>query len=125
MDDVPSIRDGPFGMSVSSSFTLYQHPRPNWVPASTVIRPTNNRGQPPLQTLVFRGPSIPLRIHPNSNCTTILRSDPIEFENLAGKPGFEATEDSLKRALLTYRGATDDPFLGQEMMDKIMDYARR
>ena len=66
-----------------------------------------------------------MRIYPHSNCTTIVRSNPIEFTNLAGKPGFEATEDSLKRALLTYRGARDDPFLGQEMMDKIMDYARR
>lgn len=54
-----------------------------------------------------------------------LRSDPIEFENLAGKPEFKATEDSLKRGLLEYRRVTDDPFLQREIMQKMIDHARQ
>ena len=69
MDDAPSIRGVPFGMSASSSFTICGQARQNRVLASTVIRPTDNRRQPPLQTRAFRRPSNPLPIHPNSNCT--------------------------------------------------------
>ncbi len=54
-----------------------------------------------------------------------LRADPIEFENLAGKSGFKAIEDRLKRALQAYRRRTDDPFLDQEMMNKMMDLVRQ
>ncbi|MCK4794274.1 MAG: DUF4976 domain-containing protein, partial [Desulfobacteraceae bacterium] len=40
-----------------------------------------------------------------------LKNDPVEFNNLAGKPEYRAIQERLAKALLEYRKHTDDPFL--------------
>ncbi|UCC97057.1 MAG: sulfatase [Phycisphaerales bacterium] len=48
-----------------------------------------------------------------------LREDPVEFNNLAGKPEYRAIQERLTEALLEYRRQTDDPFLDPAFMKRI------
>jgi N-sulfoglucosamine sulfohydrolase len=48
-----------------------------------------------------------------------LKTDPVEFHNLAGKPEFAEVQKRLSQALLDYRKQTDDPFLDPAFVEKI------
>jgi len=48
-----------------------------------------------------------------------LRNDPVEFNNLAGKDGYQAIQKRLTEALFEYRRQTDDPFLDPDFVEKI------
>jgi N-sulfoglucosamine sulfohydrolase len=52
-----------------------------------------------------------------------LEKDPIEFDNLAGKPEMREVEERMKKALLDYRKRTDDPFLDRAFLEKIRKQA--
>ena len=54
-----------------------------------------------------------------------LEEDPIEFHNLAGKPGYEAIQQRLRDALLRWRKATDDPFLDPAFIEKMIRYSKQ
>ncbi|MBM3786305.1 MAG: sulfatase [Acidobacteria bacterium] len=45
-----------------------------------------------------------------------LRTDPVEFHNLAGTPKHRGAENKLKTALLAWRKATNDPLLTQKRL---------
>lgn len=49
-----------------------------------------------------------------------LANDLIEFHNLAGNQEFTNIEQRLKAALLEYRHETDDPFLEDGMIEKMI-----
>jgi N-sulfoglucosamine sulfohydrolase len=46
-----------------------------------------------------------------------LQADAVEFNNLAGKPEYRATQERLAKALLEYRRQTDDPFLDPKFLE--------
>jgi len=46
-------------------------------------------------------------------------NDPVEFNNLAGKPKYRAIQERLAKALLEYRKQTDDPFLDPGFLKRI------
>ena len=48
-----------------------------------------------------------------------LKSDPVEFNNLAGKPDYGAIQKRLAKALLEYRKQTGDPFLDPAFVKKM------
>ena len=48
-----------------------------------------------------------------------LKNDPVEFENLAGKPEHRAVQQRLTSALRDYRRRTDDPSLRTEWLARI------
>jgi N-sulfoglucosamine sulfohydrolase len=48
-----------------------------------------------------------------------LEKDPVEFNNLAGKPECRAIQKRLAKALLEYRKQTDDPFLDLGFLERI------
>ena len=48
-----------------------------------------------------------------------LKNDPVEFNNLAGKPEYRTIQKRLAKALLEYRKQTDDPFLDPGFLKKI------
>jgi N-sulfoglucosamine sulfohydrolase len=48
-----------------------------------------------------------------------LKSDPVEFNNLAGKPEYGAIQKRLTKALLEYRKQTGDPFLDPAFVKKM------
>jgi len=47
-----------------------------------------------------------------------LSKDPVEFNNLAGKPELKRVEVRMKQALLEWRRQTDDPFLDPAMIEE-------
>ncbi|MBI3681067.1 MAG: sulfatase [Acidobacteria bacterium] len=49
-----------------------------------------------------------------------LASDPIEFDNLAGKPEFSAVRKRLAQALVKWRRETSDPFLDRAFTEKML-----
>ena len=53
-----------------------------------------------------------------------LENDPIEFANLAGKPGMKEVEGLLRRALMQYRRDTEDPFLDPEAIQRMIRYSQ-
>ena len=48
-----------------------------------------------------------------------LKNDPVEFNNLAGKPEYQTIQKRLAKALLEYRKQTDDPFLEPGFLERI------
>ena len=48
-----------------------------------------------------------------------LQSDPVEFENLAGKAVYREIQERLAKALADYRKQTDDPFLDAAFVEKV------
>ncbi|MHC4327628.1 MAG: sulfatase family protein [Planctomycetota bacterium] len=53
-----------------------------------------------------------------------LKEDPVEFNNLAGKPEHHTVQNRLTEALLEYRRRTDDPFLDPGFVKKIDQRSR-
>jgi N-sulfoglucosamine sulfohydrolase len=49
-----------------------------------------------------------------------LRSDPVEFVNLAGKPEAREAEARMKKAMLAWRKETGDPFLDRAFFDEVV-----
>jgi len=52
-----------------------------------------------------------------------LKTDPIEYHDLAGKPELREVEERLKRELQEWRVATRDPFLDQATFDAYREHA--
>ncbi len=52
-----------------------------------------------------------------------LEKDPIEFDNLAGRPEYRQIQEELRRALLEWRRDTDDPFLDPAAIRKMQEYS--
>ena len=52
-----------------------------------------------------------------------LENDPVEFENLAGKPEMAEVEARMKNALIEYRKETEDPFLDPAYVDEFIKRA--
>lgn len=48
-----------------------------------------------------------------------LEKDPVEFENLAGRPEVAAVEKRMKAAMVTWRKESKDPFLDMTFLEKI------
>lgn len=53
-----------------------------------------------------------------------LKKDPIEYENLAGKPEYTEVEARLKRELQAWRVQTHDPFLDPAVFDAYLKHYR-